>query len=452
MFVKKILAVIIAAILIASFSLNAFAATPGFGNFIYTDSYAPGKFLDVRADDWFSGYVRDAYNFGFLRGRSDDTFQPGGLLTLGEAVTLAARLRSIYHTGRADFPESTPFYSVYANYAIEHGIIRSHGNYTAPVTRSQFATIMHNALPADAFLVRNTIPDFGIPDVASDTDAGKAVYALYRAGILSGSDRFGTFFPDSNISRAEASAVMVRLADPASRVNVQLPSGLPVELLFQRSTNAVFMIETFNEQGRSIRIGSGFFISEDGLGVTALHVFDNAVTAVATLHNGEEFPILGVRAFDENSNLVIFEVESNDNRRSYMTLADSDGLEVGASVYAIGSPRNLMNSISEGIVSRLMLDDPEAYVQFTAPISFGSGGGPVINTRGQAIGIASRSYTYGQNLNLAIPINLVKELIPGPLVTLEDLLEIRWEMLPEDEEDEVDDEDSENEEYDSEED
>jgi len=422
-----------------SASESAFAAEPvsaaesdfappseqgSFGNFTYTDSYGEGRFSDVRDVDWFRSYVADAYNYGFIRGKSENTFAPRGRLTLGEAVTLAARLRSIYYTGDADFPETAPYYAVYAEYAILHAIIDGHGDYGAPVSRGRFAEIMYKTLPPEALTPINEIPYFGICDVPSDSASGEAVYALYRAGILSGSDRYGTFRANSFMTRAEACAVMVRMAFPAARLRTVLPAFMPADVIFKRSADAVFMIETFDADGDSIRTGSGFFISETGLAVTALHVIDDAASATATMYNGDTYPLRGVHAVSEEFNLIIFSLDSDRADWRYLTLADSDAIVAGNTVYALGSPRALLNTLSEGIISYSRREvEWDTLIQFTAPISFGSGGSPLLNRLGQVVGVASSSYTYGQNLNLAVPINYVKGLEPGEPVALPDLLQ-----------------------------
>jgi len=418
---RYLTAFLLSATMVLSLSIFALAIEPGFDNFIYSDSFTSGQFSDVDDSDWFSGYVRDAYNFGFLRGRSETSFEPGGHLTLGEAVTLAARLNSIYRTGSADFPASVPFYTVYTEYALTHSIIDRHGDYSAPITRAQFALVMYNALPSEAFTTTNTIEEFGINDVAPDTTTGRAIYTLYRAGIMTGSDRFGTFFGATKITRAEASAIMVRLASTSARVGMRLPSYIPTEMLFQRSTDAVFMIDTFDEYFNFIRSGSGFFINSDGLAVTALHVIDSAHHAIITLFDGRVYAVSGVRAYDIESNLALFEIDSARRDWRYLILADSDLIEVGNSIYAIGSPRHLINSMSKGIIAFVSRGEgADEMIQFTAPISFGSGGGPVLNTLGQVIGVASSSFVYGQNLNLAIPVNLIRDIQPGSLMTLEE--------------------------------
>ena len=417
---KRLLSVILAAALALLLTVDTLAARSGFSNFTYTDNYTSGQFGDVGGSEWYAQYVEGACNYGFFKGKSFDLFDPGGPLTVGEAVTLAARLMSIYQTGQADFIESSPYYEVYAEYALENGIIDSHLDYTADVTRARFAELLRNSLPGDAYPVINPIPDYAICDVEFGAGYGGAVYTLYRAGVLTGSDRFGTFFPDMNITRAEACAVMVRIADPDARIRIDLPAQIPAEVIFQRSNDAVFLIETFDEDGETIRTGSGFFISGAGLAVTNLHVIDNAASAIITLSGGEEYPVRGVHAVSDEHNLAMISVDSGIGGWSYLRLADSDLIEVGNTVYALGSPLGLINTMTEGIVSHKDREvDGDLMIQFTAPISFGSGGSALLNARGQVIGVASSSFSYGQNLNLAVPVNYVKELTPGECVPLE---------------------------------
>jgi len=426
---QKTSTVLIACLLFALLPIQSFAVEPGFDNFVYSDNFVDGQFSDVSADDWFARYVRDAVNFGLVNGRSNNIFDPGGLLSLGETVALAARLSSIFRTGEANFERSVPFYAVYADYALSREIIEYHGDYLAPVTRTEFATIMHNALPYEAFAIINDIPDFGIIDVAPDSPSGLSVYALYRAGILTGSDQFGSFFGSSSISRAEACAILVRIADPAMRLNISLPAAIPAESLFTRSADAIFMIETFDQRGRSIRTGSGFFVSAEGLAVTAMHVIQGASSATIELFNGETFEVSGLKAINAYFNLVIIEMDFEKDNLNYLTLADSSLVHAGNRVFAIGSPHDLINSISDGIIAHVNREmGEENMIQFTAPISFGSGGGPVLNALGQVIGIASGSFTYGQNLNLAIPVNLIRELELEDLITLERFYEMQYEI------------------------
>jgi len=414
---KTLLFILAAAVLFSGFTVfapaEAAASGAGLDNFNYSRDYYPGRFADVHETDWYSVYIEGAYNFGFLPVPDEDLFDPGGPMTLGDSVAAAALLHSIYNGNDAGFPEADPYYTVYADYAIEEEIIEGYKDYELPATRAQFAEIIYNAFPETEFTAINDIPEYGICDVSPDAVYGAAVYALYRAGILSGIDGYGTFSPYSFITRAEAAVIMYRVADPAVRARFKLPSNIPAEIIYSRCTDAVFMIETFYENGRSIRTGSGFFISNTGLAAIVLHVFDNAVSAKVTLTNGEVYNVRGLNALSYEHNVAIFSIDSDRTDFSYLRLADSDLIETGNNVYALGSPRALLNTITEGIISKVPREnDYETMLQFTAPISFGSGGSPVLNTLGQVIGLASSSYTYAQNLNLAVCVNHLKNLEP----------------------------------------
>lgn len=403
---KIMLALIVAMILFMGGKADAGATIA------YSYEFAYGQFGDVKDSDWFARVVVDACNYGFFKGKSETAFDPGGLLTLGEAVKLAARFNSISLTGKADFAETVPFYDVYVEYALAHGIIENRGDFGAPIKRSQFAVMIHDAMPPGALPAINEIPKYGIYDVVPGSDYYDAVHDLYCAGIFAGVDGYGTFSPDSTVTRAEACAIMVRLADKASRIAAAPPSSISAEAIYQRSVPAVFSLETFDFDGNTIRTGTGFFISSSGLAVTALHVTQGATLTIATLNNGDAYAVLKTVATSEEYNLIIFSLNVGERGAQYLPLADSDLSVVGSTVYALGNPLALVNTISEGIVSNAARDVADvAYFQFSAPISFGSGGSPILNTLGQVVGIASSTYSYGQNLNLAIPVNFVREML-----------------------------------------
>ena len=219
--------------------------------------------------------------------------------------------------------------------------------------------------------------------------------------------------------------------------NIMYPDALadsiriPTEEIFRRNCDAVFLIETFDIDGDSIRTGTGFFISETGLAVTNLHVINDAESAVITLYNGDIYPVRGVNAVSEEFNLIIFSIDSDKIDWNYLTSADSELIEAGNTVYVIGSPLGYINTMSGGIISNAKREvEGEDLIQFTAPISFGSGGSPLFNTRGEVIGVTSSSFSYGQNLNLAVPINHIKSMNPGECISLSDLIVDSESELP----------------------
>ena len=414
---KKFVCSFIAFVLILSMAAAVPASGAAISGFVPVQSLKAGQFRDVDTGAWYYTYVETAYNYGIFSGKAPDVFDPNGNITLGEAVKIASVINSIYLYNSAGFNEGVPFYEVYAAYANEHGIIDGKLDYTKAATRAEMAELLCRALPESEYKAIRDIPDGSIFDVFSDDPKSQAIYTLYRAGIFSGSDDYGTFNQKTNITRAEVCAAVSRIIVTELRSPVWKPLTFPSAELYARCADAVLTITTYDKDGDVIRDGSGFFISESGLAVTTQHVLENAAKAVVTLHDGSKLDILGVNAYNVEYDLAVFSVKGSGFSR--LALGDSDKILTGSTLYAIGSPLSLSGSISEGVVSHTVRPyDGKLFFQFTAPISFGSGGGPVIDTNGRVIGVASSSFNSAQNINLAIPSNLIKELEIGGLRAL----------------------------------
>jgi S1-C subfamily serine protease len=133
--------------------------------------------------------------------------------------------------------------------------------------------------------------------------------------------------------------------------------------------------------------------------------------------------VLGLYAYCDDVNLAIFSIDSDYNSFYSLNLADSDNVVTGNTIYVLGSPMALMNSITDGVVSAAArVVDESTYIQFSAPISFGSGGSPLLNSLGQVIGVAYLSFAGGQNLNLAVPINRIANLEIGEITPLDEVM------------------------------
>lgn len=224
---KKICAFCMAALLTGSSMVQA----AGLQNFKQTSAYQNGQFADVNSQ-WYADAVQSAYQFGLMQGTSSDAFSPEGNITHAEAVAIAARLHSIYYTGGESFASTSPWYQSYWDYAVANGICDTNFPPEQTASRGFFAGVLGNAVEAAALEERNPIADGALRDV-TDWYAG-AVYRFYRAGILSGNDPYGTFAPDSAITRAEAAAIATRIILPEKRRSVQL-----IDLPFEGNFNIV---------------------------------------------------------------------------------------------------------------------------------------------------------------------------------------------------------------------
>lgn len=184
-------------------------------NFTVKNQYTSGQFADV-ANQWYSDSVKKVYELGLMKGTSDGKFNPDGTITLAEAIAMAARLHNISTGGSGEFTQGTPWYDVYVDYAVKNGIIKKDDfkDYSRKATRGEMAYIFASAVPN--VLTRINDVD-SIPDVTEDTKYSDSIFLLYQAGVLTGNDARGTFEPETNINRAQAAAIITRIALPSER-------------------------------------------------------------------------------------------------------------------------------------------------------------------------------------------------------------------------------------------
>jgi len=162
------------------------------------------------------------------------------------------------------------------------------------------------------------------------------------------------------------------------------------------------IILTYDKDGEIIGQGSGFFISSDGNIITNRHVLADANRAEVKTADGKVYPITRIVAENKDADIVRASVGVTP---PVSTLSLSSSIpEVGGRIAVIGNPLGLEQTVSDGIVSAVR-EIPEfgKIYQITAPISPGSSGSPVVNMKGEVIGVATFQFVEGQNLNFAIP-------------------------------------------------
>jgi S1-C subfamily serine protease len=172
-------------------------------------------------------------------------------------------------------------------------------------------------------------------------------------------------------------------------------------------STVLLVIEDAN--GQPLSLGSGFFI-RDGEIASNLHVVEGAARGYAKLIGEKtKYDIEGITAVDPERDLVILKISAR--RSQALPIGNSDAVQVGESVYAVGNPQGLEGTFSQGIVSSIREVGSDKLLQITAPISPGSSGGPVLSEKGEVIGVSVATFRGGQNLNFAIPSNYLKTLI-----------------------------------------
>lgn len=201
--------------------------------------------------------------------------------------------------------------------------------------------------------------------------------------------------------------ILGSLGDRAARAQENLPE------LIKKVAPAVVTVVGFNGRGKPSRVGSGFFVDAHGHLITNLHVIKGVSRSIVKLPKGEIYPLTEMVAVDDKADLVKLAVRLPGGSPHYLTVSPIRP-EVGERVVVLGSPLGLEHTVTDGMVSaiRTMRNRGE-FLQISAPISPGSSGGPVINMRGQVIGIATFQVR-GQNINFAVPGYRVLGLKDGP--------------------------------------
>lgn len=179
----------------------------------------------------------------------------------------------------------------------------------------------------------------------------------------------------------------------------------------QSKANSVMYLEVYDNTDSLLGTASGFFIKNGKTLVTNYHVIDGASSITVMSSSGNLVTEADtVLAFDKNADLAILECDTDLGVKP-LKLGDSNTVKQGDSVFAVGYPLGLANTMSNGIISSRYFDEYDVDVlQITAAISPGSSGGALFNENGFVIGVTSAYYDGGQNLNIAITSNTVQQL------------------------------------------
>jgi S1-C subfamily serine protease len=201
--------------------------------------------------------------------------------------------------------------------------------------------------------------------------------------------------------------------DPSTAVE-ELPQGLPTAgEIFRAASPSVVLVKTYDADNNPLLIGSGFFAGNGTVLVTNAHVVAGA-TRVEYQDSAEQIhPISGCVAIDVGGDLALLSASGPPIK--FATRVP----QVGDHVFVIGNPKGLTQSFSDGLISSVRKTETNQVLQITAPISPGSSGGPVLDTTGQVIGVASFFYEGGENLNFAIStpkiLSLLKDGVVRPI-------------------------------------
>ena len=222
-----------------------------------------------------------------------------------------------------------------------------------------------------------------------------------------------------NVSNRAATQVATKTVDGKTEMTDAEVYAANVNSVVSINVTGTSGTNFFGQEVQTASSGSGFVLTADGYIVTNYHVVKDANTVKVTMYNGDTYDAQYVGG-DEDYDIAVIKVDATDLQP--VTLGDSDTLNVGDHVLAIGNPLGeLTFSMSEGIassVNRAINVDgtPFNMIQVTASINPGNSGGPLLNSYGEVIGIVSAKYSsYAsesvEGLGFAIPINDVVAMI-----------------------------------------
>lgn len=342
---------------------------------------------------WAADYLAFAADRGLVQGKTRWYFGRDDAVTAREAAALL--LRALGYADGEDFTWETAL-------AFSDKIGLTHGEYAATdvFLREDLALMSCTALSLT-------------PKGGGET----LVASLYLRGLVSGSALRATRF--------------------AGALNAG-KTPLTAAELYARSASAVLFVEVYDSAetlaaDERFATGSAFFVTGDGVAVMTYHELDGAYAARVTTAEGKRYAVTGVLYYDSFRDVAVVRVDRTGPDGEtvrffpYLDLGDPDAVAPGDTLYTVSNPQRLTGSVSDGVAAavRRVVDDP-AYpcIQTSAPISGGSSGGPLFDRFGSVVGVIYASYTSGQNLNLAAPVDCLNGVaFTGEGVPLADVLE-----------------------------
>lgn len=202
-----------------------------------------------------------------------------------------------------------------------------------------------------------------------------------------------------------------------------------VSQLIPQIKEAVVTVYAQNEDGNVFASGSGFIISQNGIGVTNFHVLQGASRGKIKCTNGEEYAISKIIDYSPQYDLIKFKIQS-DNSKVFAYLKQQASIpQQGSLVVNYSNPLgSFENTVSTGVVAAIReYKGYEKVIQITAPISHGSSGSPVMNSKGEVIGIATFGIESGQSLNFAVSIQQLQKMTRNLQIPVADMLENEFE-------------------------
>ena len=358
-------------------------------------------FNDVKNGDYYYDAVLWAVNHDpqITKGTSATTFSPEKTCTRAETVTFLWRAMGEPAPTRTDNPfmdvKAGQYYYKAVLWANEKGVTNGTSTTTfspdQTVTRGQVVTFLFRAAKGSSVGSNNPFSD-----VNTHEYYGSAVLWAVAKGITNGTSNT-TFSPNAGCSRGQIVTFLYRY------LTSEETSALTPSEILAKDSPAVFLIQTYDKNGNAFLQGCGFFISEDGLAITNDSILFNAYSATALLPNGQKYDITGVLDYSyyvTGQDFAVIKV--NGKGFPCIPIADSSTVSNNDKIYSMGIKSGSKIDIDEGNVINRCRTDMVDWIQISQTVDYSNWGGPVVNDKGEAIGVAAK---WDQVENFAAPIN-----------------------------------------------
>ncbi|WP_434630720.1 trypsin-like peptidase domain-containing protein [Thermoanaerobacterium thermosaccharolyticum] len=399
--------------------------------------YSSGYQFTDKCDPLYKDYIQKAYQIGVISGYDNDTFGAYDPITREQMACILVRfLKLLYPNDNYDVSKNVSFadeneISDWAMnsiiYAYDNGIIQGTGNnLLSPkgfATKEQAIVMLYRLLKSKSIINESNISIKSLDDIYVTVTQGEnyappnTVKAVMSDGSIQmvkvtwnstniSTQNVGTFIYIGTVSGYSRNVIL--------NLTVTANENILTVKDIAKKSNAVVLIETYDSAMQPLAQGSGFLVSSDGKVVTNFHVIKDAQYAKAFLEDGNVYDVESVINYSESQDIAVLKLKGASGL-SYLEFGDSDKVERGDDVVAIGSPNGMENTISTGIISGLnrASNIRSGYdLQTTAPITHGSSGGPLFNMMGQVIGVIYSGAEAG-DIEFAIPINEVKPYLNG---------------------------------------
>jgi serine protease Do len=263
------------------------------------------------------------------------------------------------------------------------------------------------------------LPDRQAPKNSNFADSRASLSSYLNAAPASSAPEVQTNLDFVTIADKVGPAVVMIMSERVDKVRgFNFEDQMPFDDFWERFFGRPQERPREQEQ-RSQAQGTGFFLSDDGYLLTNYHIVENAVDIVVTALNGEEYKAKVVGT-DPRTDLALLKVDAKG--LPFAVLGDSAQLKVGEWVLAIGNPYGLEHSVTSGIVSAKgrqlglggNVPEYQDFIQTDAAINRGNSGGPLVNMKGEVVGITSNIFSPSGGsigLGFAIPSNMAKKVV-----------------------------------------